>query len=156
VSEYDDIVRGPGHTGQSPQRRDPSPPEAPPAPEADEAGEDRGVPRIPGLVRASDLIDLADRDQGDFEPGGLYKGFKILPREQWPEVSETMPDPGQGVVGHANQKRRFYVESPKGTVGLVPWEGSQIVWPWEAAWAQDLYRPEVHTLLKDEPKRKKG
>jgi hypothetical protein len=32
----------------------------------------------------------------------------------------------------------FYVESKSGTTGWVPWVGSPVVWPWEAAWEADL------------------
>jgi hypothetical protein len=163
MSDFEDFIpRGPGHTGQHPKRRED--PAEPPQPEdEDEAGllsssaeENREVSiPLPGLVRARDLIASEDLDQGDFEPGGLYKGFQILPREQWPPESDLTPDPERGIVGHANQTRRFYVVSPLGTVGLVPWEGSQVVWPWEQAWRQDLYRPEVQTFLKDDREGKK-
>lgn len=144
MSEYDEIVkglRGPGQTGQHPkQREDPSEP-----PKANEAGNRAEVGSFPGLVRASDLIAEEDRDQGDFEPGDLYKGFKILGHGDWPDVR-----------AHERLHRRFYVVSPEGTVGLVPWEGSQIVWPWEAAWQQDLHRSEVQSFLKDDRKERKS
>jgi len=42
-----------------------------------------------------------------------------------------------------------------GEIGMVPWEGSQVVWPWESGWEQDLYRPEVTSLLKEEKKERK-
>jgi len=114
-----------------------------------------------GFVRASSLVRDPDAlDVGDYEPGPnevtLYKSFPIIPRSEWPDVADVMPDPKNGVVGHANQKGRFYVRSPKGTIGLVPWDGSQVVWPWDAAWAQDMYRPQVESLLKEEPKKKAG
>ena len=32
----------------------------------------------------------------------------------------------------------FYVRSPRGTIGWVPWIGSAIAWPWEIAWEADL------------------
>ena len=107
-------------------------------------------PPAPDLVRASDLVtDPETLDQGDYEPGPegdtLYKSFPILAREDWPEDHEAL---------HGNQKRRFYVRSYGGVTGMVPWDGSQIVWPWEQAWVQDLYRPEVTSLLKEEKKKK--
>ena len=103
-----------------------------------------------GFVRASSLVRDPDAlDVGDYEPGEngvtLYKGFPVLPREGWPADHETL---------HGNQKRRFYVISPAGTVGLVPWDGSQIIWPWDQAWVQDLHRSEVQSLLKEEKPRK--
>jgi len=83
----------------------------------------------------------------------LYKGFRIIPEHEWPPEAHRLPSPG--VAGHANQKRRFYVESETGEIGMVPWEGSQVVWPWESGWEQDLYRPEVTSLLKEEKKERK-
>jgi len=102
--------------------------------------------RKANFVRASDLItDPEDLDTGDWEPGGRYKGFTVLGREDWPENHEAI---------HGNQRNRFYVQSVAGTIGLVPWDGSQIIWPWERAWAQDLHRTSVETFLKEEPKKK--
>jgi hypothetical protein len=101
------------------------------------------------LVTAASLLPSDDdRDQGDYESsdqGTLYKGFRILVlQEDWPE--EPL---------HEHLKNHFYVVSPQGTIGLVPWDGSQIVWPWEAAWKQDLYRSEVTPVLKEPEKKKK-
>ena len=120
----------------------------PDTPSEPPAGE-RGEQSLPPLVRASDLIDPEDQDQGDFEPGGFYKGFKILPRHLWP-ANEWTPR-------HAERwgDRRFYVTSENGTCGLVPWEGSLIIWPWDRAWTVDLHRTEVETLLKEEKKERK-
>lgn len=102
---------------------------------------------LPAMVRASDLSDV-DPDQGDFEPGGLYKGFRILPSHLWP-ADEWTPSHQLRYPG------RFYVESPAGTPGLVPFAGSMVVWPWERAWSQDLNRPQVDSLLKEPEKEKK-
>jgi hypothetical protein len=103
-----------------------------------------------GLVRASSLVEnIEDLDQGDFEPGAegmRYKGFPIVGVRDWPDDHEIL---------HGNQKRRFYVRSLAGTIGLVPWEGAQVVWPWEQAWRQDLHRSQVESFLKEEPKEKK-
>ena len=97
----------------------------------------------PTLLRASQLLDPDDdQDEGDFEPGGLYKGFEIIPPREWPHVP-----------AHAVLQRRFYVRF-NDTMGLVPWPGSKIVWPWENAWEQDLHREEVETFLKPEDEKK--
>jgi len=97
-----------------------------------------------GLVTAASLLGPDyDEDQGDFEPGGRYKGFEIVPPAEWPHVAR-----------HAHIKRRFYVRY-NDTMGLVPWPGSMIVWPWEAAWEQDLYREEVTSYLKEPEKKGK-
>jgi hypothetical protein len=97
-----------------------------------------------GLGTARDLLPPdADEDEGDFEPGGLYKGFRILPEHLWPADTE--------VPRHSERwPQRFYVSSSSGAPGLVPWAGSQIVWPWERAWSVDLHRTEVQSLLKEE------
>jgi hypothetical protein len=57
---------------------------------------------------------------------------RVLPQARWPKgLPKT----------HASRwGQRFYVESGDGTVGLVPWPGSQIVWPWEQAWLVDMGR----------------
>jgi hypothetical protein len=179
VSEYDDIVRGRGHTGQAPKRKEQEPPgltddeikerlASLSSEELKELAGNLGVdveaeaPASPeelaekvGFVRASSLVENPEElDTGDWEPGGKYKGFEVLPREEWPSVSDVMPDPEKGIVGHANQARRFYVVSATGMVGLVPWDGSQIIWPWEAAWRQDMHRTSVESFLKEEPKKK--
>jgi hypothetical protein len=128
------------------------------------AGEVEPLPEPPpqslaGLTTAASLLpEDYDPDEGDFEPspeGTRYKGFLVVPKEEWPPESDVMPDPEKGVVGHANQERRFYVYSPARALGLVPWPGSMIVWPWEAAWYQNLYRPQVESLLKEEKGKKK-
>lgn len=59
-----------------------------------------------------------------------YKGFPI--------VSVGWQHPS-----HASRTDSFYVQTPAGVVGWVPWLGSQIVWPWEAAWIQDLRQGHV-------------
>lgn len=97
-----------------------------------------------------------DEDEGDFEPspeGTRYKGFLLVAPSEWPPEAHVWPS--EGVAGHANQKARFYVLSPAGRVGLVPWPGSKVVWPWDAGWLQDAYRSEVTPLLKDEKEKKK-
>jgi hypothetical protein len=174
VSEFDDLGAPPGHTGQSPKRRGDATPVPPDEglpdlssltdEELAALGREVGVsieipagPRQPitdslkekaGLVTAASLLDPDhDPDEGDFEPG-LYKGFAILPRDQWPRDKWT--------VKHEKcwGEKRFYVQSGEGTPGLVPWPGSQIVWPWERAWTVDLYRETVTSFLKEEKKPK--
>jgi hypothetical protein len=103
-------------------------------------------PELP-LVTAASLLDDADEDVGDFEPGGRYKGFTILSEGEWPD--DLPASHGKAFPG------RFYVYSPLGKVGLVPWPGSVIVWPWEQAWDTDLHRDEVQSLLREEKKEKK-
>jgi hypothetical protein len=132
-----------------------------PSPPPGDPGEDerQGVEGVslPRLVSARSLVENPDDlDAGDFEPslsGMLYKGFRIIPEHEWPAEAHRYPE--EGVAGHANQKRRFYVESATGDIGLVPWEGSQVVWPWESGWDQDMYRPEVTSLLKEDKEKKK-
>lgn len=97
-----------------------------------------------GLVPASSLIEGELEDDGDFEPGGRYKGFRMV-------SAPLVPPPPSS---HQSLPARFYVESPEGAVGLVPWPGSQIAWPWEAGWTQDLHRTEVQSLVRPERKAK--
>src|SRR4030095_14883871 len=59
-------------------------------------------------------------EESDFV-GDTYKGFPIIPRSQIPK---SLPQ------AHAALELRFYVLSPLGAVGLVPWPGSKIVLPW--------------------------
>jgi hypothetical protein len=97
-----------------------------------------------GLGTARDLLGPdADEDMGDFEPGGRYKGFEIVPA------------PSDAPVAHLHWPARFYVSSRSGLVGLVPWPGSQVVWAWERGWTVDLHRPQVESLLKEEKGKKK-
>lgn len=129
-SEFDDLIE-----------------ETPPEPlDAEDAGgaEAASTTRAePPLMMASQLLDPADEDMGDFEPGGRYRGFQILPRHLWPDEPQ-----------HARWgETRFYVTSPSGAVGMVPWAGSVIVWPWDAAWNLDLHREQVQTFLKDDEKK---
>lgn len=94
------------------------------------------------LTTASALLPSGyDQDEGDFEPGGRYKGFEILLARDWPSVQ-----------AHAHLSSRFYVRH-NDTVGLVPWPGSQIVWPWDQGWEQDLHRTEVVSYLKEDEKK---
>lgn len=88
---------------------------------------------------------LTRRDE-DEPHDGIYKGFPIVPRSQIPS---SLP------AQHASLTDRFYVTSPLGAVGLVPWVGSKIIWPWEQGWVQDMHRPQVQSILKDVKERKK-
>ena len=74
-----------------------------------------------------------------------FKGFKIL-RDLPPqdERHEWLFDPATTTPGRRNA---FYVQADDGTIGLVPWLGSTVIWPWEKAWEQDLYH-EKQTPLK--------
>jgi len=104
------------------------------------------LPAGAGLVSARSLLPEGyDEDEGDFEPGGLYKGFRIIPQHLWPDEPRHA----------ARWPTRFYVSTDKDTPGLVPWVGSQIVWPWERAWHVDLHREQVQSFLKEEKKEKK-
>lgn len=112
-------------------------------PPSDEAVEEAKRLAAGTLMRASALLPPdVDQDMGDFEPGA-YKGFEIVPPDEWPTVK-----------AHARIERRFYVRH-NDTFGMVPWPGSQIVWPWEAGWEQDLHRDTVTSFLKEEKKETK-
>lgn len=150
MSEFDDLLEGgddvdphpgPGHTGQAPKRREPpivlTPEDDPQLAPALESL---------GLVTAASLVDGPPDEPAElgFEPDDRYLGFAIVPRHLWPLEPR-----------HEHFTERFYVETVEGTLGLVPWPGSKIVWPWERAWQQDLHRTEVQSFLKDEKKKGK-
>lgn len=98
------------------------------------------------LTTASALTDeISEPAELGFGPDGRYKGFQIIPSGQLP--------PGLPAV-HAGLSERFYVASPRGNVGLVPWAGSVVVWPWERGWLQDLSRSNVQSLLRPEKAKK--
>jgi len=95
------------------------------------------------LARASQLAEV-EEDVGDFGPDNTYKGFAILP-----EPPLEAPD------SHSGYLNGFYVLSPRGMLGFVPWSGSVVVWETEAAWYQDLRKTDVQSLLKEEKEGKK-
>ena len=95
------------------------------------------------LVTASDLIDHEDEPaELGFEPDNKYLSFQIIGEQDWPDVRR-----------HQLWKQRFYVISPRGVIGLVPWPGSRIVWPWDAGWTVDSHKEKVDSLLKEEKKK---
>lgn len=103
------------------------------------------TPLAPGqILRASELPAPEDALPEIVPEGGVYRGFRLVsaPRER--------PEP------HRLYKEGFYVTSPRGLVGFVPWVGAQVIWPWEAGWAMDLHRTEVESFLRPEPKKKAG
>jgi len=102
------------------------------------------TPLAPGqIIRASELLE-AEEDAGDFGPGNLYKGFAILPEP-----------PLDAPEAHGRYLNGFYVVSPRGMLGFVPWPGSVVVWETEAGWVQDLARAKVDTFLRPEGKKKR-
>ena len=98
------------------------------------------------IKRGSDLEETPPEpaDLG-LEPGDYYMGHRILrdlppqdPRHEWLF----------GPEGAARHRQPFYVLHSKGegegdahrdVIGLVPWLGSTVIWPWEKAWEQDLF-----------------
>lgn len=124
-------------------------PEPPTAEPPEPPSEPVDLSRISLSTAAALLPSEYDGDDGDYEPspeGTRYRGHLILDRGQWPQ---SLP------AAHARWRHRLYVRAASGTIGLVPWDGSQIVWPWEAAWELDLHRDQVQSLLKTEGKEKK-
>ena len=86
-------------------------------------------------------------DEGEwYQPYPERPRLKVLPRVRWPR---DLPK------AHGERwPERFYVETGRGTVGLVPWPGSHVVWPWEAGWLVDMHRPSTADT-KPEPKAKR-
>jgi hypothetical protein len=144
--EFDDLLEE--ETPPEPlQASDPSELTLPPSPnrwpeeQIHEVVAGAELPDLSQVARARDL--LPSELEEDVSVGGYYKGFTVVPEPDTPPSA------------HSAYPRRFYVESPSRLVGLVPWPGSQIIWPWERGWAADMNRVEVHSALKDEPSKKK-
>jgi hypothetical protein len=76
---------------------------------------------------------LAPSEGQWYQPYPERPRFLVLPESRWPT---DLPK------AHAKRwPERFYVETETGVVGLVPWPGSHVVWPWEAGWKVDMHRP---------------
>lgn len=131
--EYDDLL-----DESVPTRAD----DEPPAPSLDALRETLTAGGGALTSAASLLPEGYDHDEGDFGPDGTYKGFEILHEAEWPRVER-----------HLHIAKRFYVRH-NDTVGMVPWPGSKIIWPWDAAWEQDLYREQVTSYLKPDEQKK--
>jgi len=86
--------------------------------------------------------DFSEPADLGFEPDNRYLSFEIVGEQDWPTNTR-----------HQLWKRRFYVRSPRGTIGVVPWAGSRVIWPWEAAYGADLHRSEVESFLKEDEKK---
>lgn len=98
---------------------------------------------LPEIPEAPDIdlggLPLTERPffdrEGLYRPGNAKVGFSTVERQREPqhklfvEFRERMT---------MKPPEDFYVESQHGTIGWVPWIGSPVVWPWEAAWEQDL------------------
>jgi len=103
--------------------------------------EEEAPPEPAKLIVASDLLPEEERDpepaELGFTLGDMYLSNKIV-RDAPPQDPRHayLFDPATAPTGRV---RAFYVVSPEGTYGLVPWPGSTIIWPWEKAWEQDLY-----------------
>lgn len=81
---------------------------------------------------------------------GMPKALKAIPAKERPWFWKDMryrgffiahvsvQDPRHEYLFKQETGRAFYVKSPNGVVGLVPYPNSTIVWPHELAWTQDL------------------
>ena len=78
-----------------------------------------------------------------YQPYPERPRFRVLPRVRWPRDLPVTHERRWG-------DRRFYIESDNGVVGLVPWPGSHVVWPWEAAWHPTI--PADVASLRADPK----
>ena len=91
-------------------------------------------PWVPARVEDAIAAIVADAEAA-FDPTALWPADEWTPNHQ------------------LRYEHRFYVESPSGTPGLVPWPGSMVIWPWERAWSQDMNRTEVQSMLKEDEKK---
>lgn len=82
-----------------------------------------------GMPRA--LYEIPSRERPFFWKNGRYRGFEIA------YVAVQIPE--HKYLFARKPPRSFYVRSKGGTIGLVPFPNSIVVWPWEVpAWKQDL------------------
>lgn len=128
---------------------------------------------VPGGPRIPDAPDIApapeDTQERPVTDAEFFVGRRYRPHGRKSHTGATF-----GIVEHpkepqhlafdaerlARAKRKglkepdpsFYVISPRGTIGWVPWVGSIIAWPWEAAWEADRVE---HGDPDPKPERKK-
>jgi len=94
------------------------------------------------LMRGSDFEETPPEPaELGLEPDDFYQGYKILrdlpPQDERHEYLFEGENPRAFYVLHA--KRPDDKGGHHDVIGLVPWLGSTVIWPWEKAWEQDLY-----------------
>ena len=94
------------------------------------------------LMHGSDLEETPPEPaELGLEPDDFYQGYKILrdlpPQDERHEYLFQGEHPRAFYVLHA--KRPDDKGGHHDVIGLVPWLGSTVIWPWEKAWEQDLY-----------------
>lgn len=109
-------------------------------PFARESGLPEGLPVAPEPTEAQ----LSPEEGEWYQPYPERPRLQVLPQARW---LHDLPKAHAQRWGEA----RFYVQSETGMVGLVPWPGSHVVWPWEAGWL-----PDTRKIVADaKPERKK-
>lgn len=99
-----------------------------------------------GLVFGSDLEERAPgKGELGFWVDGTYRGMEILDLPAQDPRHAYLFDPATAPTGTV---RSFYVRSPEGALGLVPWPGATPIWPAEKAWEQDLYHQQSEPAKK--------
>lgn len=117
-------------------------------------GIDLPLPEIPDAPDI-DLGGLPVSERPFFDADGNYRPGNG--KGWFPKVAHD-PEP-QHVAFYEFRERMtkkpregFYVESKHGTIGWVPWIGSPVVWPWEAAWECDLLEGSESDFVKEKMK----
>ena len=84
--------------------------------------------RSDGMPKA--LLSIPSRERGWFWNNMRYRGFFV--------AHVDVQDERHRYLFEREEVKSFYVRNEEGTVGLVPFPASTIVWPHEKAWEQDL------------------
>jgi len=101
-----------------------------------------------GLVPASSLLPdskLSAAEEWSLGLDRVRRTYKGMPIQLPSEIGWQHPE-------HDCRPDSFYVRGSRGTIGWVPWIGAAVVWPWEAAWVQDLRRKTIPPRLKKKAK----
>jgi len=158
VSEYDDVVNDdlPNTLGLSRKRE----PVHLPNLTEEELAKVNAALVIPGGPRIPDAPDISptpperivseEATDEEFFVGGRYKPEGRYSRTNATfEVVEHTKEPQHVAFDQSKRLQleargipippvSFYVKSPRGTIGWVPWIGSSVVWPWDLAWEVDM------------------
>ena len=149
-------------TGQAPQRKDGPNDKAEEAAEFIESLPDEEKERFNAdlaarLVPASALeTEPTEPAELGLEPDDHYRGHKILrdlpvqdERHAW--MFDPATNRGRQPFYVLHSKREGDGDAHQDVIGLVPWLGSAVIWPWEKAWEQDLYHekqtPEKQAIM---------
>lgn len=108
------------------------------------------IPDFPDIAEPPPDLSEAVATDAEFFVGGRYKPhgrksktgvtFEVVQHPKEPQHRAFDEDCAARakIRGAEAPRPSFYVQTPRGTVGWVPWIGSVVAWPWERAWTADL------------------